>query len=168
MSDPFTVRQCINITCCISFNICILPYSIGVLIVVFILGGYLTGPLVFILIPVFIFLGCLPFCIVFGCIYVFKKMCTSCCSEDVPSQETAPVECPPPVQRDEQTAVTIELEEKGGPTAKLGNPTPAQATPPPDKPETQGDLTTAVPPPYQVHIQPRWLGNHHKVISTSL
>ena len=91
-------------------------------------------------------------------------LCTSCCSEDVPSQETAPVECPPPVQRDEQTAVTIECEEEG-PTAMLGTPSPAQATPPPDKPETQGDLTTAVPPSYKVHIQPRWLGNHCKGIS---
>ena len=71
-------------------------------------------------------------------------LCTICCSEDVPSQETAPVECPPSVQRDEQTAVTIELEEEGGPTA----------TPPPDK---QGELTTGAPPSYQVHIQPRWL-----------
>ena len=101
-------------------------------------------------------------CGIIGCVICHSKGLCCCCSEDVPSQETARVECPRPVQRDEQTAVTIELEEKGGPTAKLGTPSPAEATPPPDKPETQG---AAVPPSYQVHIQPRWLGNHCKGIS---
>ena len=139
-SDPLTVRDCFKIISYLCLCICLLLYYFGVLIVTIILGHVLT---VLIVIPLFIFLGCLPSCGIFCCVYVCKQ-CTICCSDDVPSQETSPVECPPPVQRDEQTAVTIEFEEEGG----------LAATPLPDK---QGELTTGAPPSYQVHIQPRWL-----------
>lgn len=164
-SDPLTVRRYFKIISYLCFRICCTLYIIAVFIGIVILGVYvLTGPLVFIVIPLFIFFSCLPTGLIV-CVYVSKKKCASCCFDDVPSQETAPVECPPPVQRDEQTAVTIEFEEKGGPTAKLGNSSPAQTT---TLLETQSDLTTtAVPPSYQVYIQPRWLaiGSHHKVIN---
>ena len=163
-SDSLTVRRYFRAIGFLCFLICCNLYIIVGFIGIVILGVYvLTGPLVFIVIPLLIFWGCSSTCPIF-CIYISKK-CTSCCSDDVPSQETSPVESPPPVQRNEQTAVTIEFEEKGGPTSKLGTPSTAQSTTPP---ETQSDLkTTAVPPSYQVYIQPRWLaiGSHCKVIS---
>ena len=166
-SDPRTVRDCFKIISCLGICTCLNLYYISVFIVTIILGGYvLTGPEDIIVVPLFFFLGCLPSGVI-CCVYVLKEKCSSCFSDDVPSQETSPVECPPPVQRNEQTAVTIEFEEKGGATTKLGTPSTAQTTTPP---ETQSDLTTtAVPPSYQVYIQPRWLaiGSHCKVISNT-
>ena len=151
MSDSPGVREKLQ-----KCSVCICSCGVFLLIVVGLMVLFAYAPPVFGIIAFFLLFGlccCVPISYVFYSDFqrAIKRrlccLCTICCSEDVPSQETSLVECPPPVQRDEQTAVTIELEEDGGP----------KATSPPDKPETQGDLTTGAPPSYQVHIQPRWL-----------